>query len=93
MIDRKYKILAVNPCSGKHHTEEDSILFCAKDAALPDALKTYRNRCAILGCGDEHLESVDLLISRVMEYQDEHGYKVPDIDTPCEIDRCIGGKV
>ncbi len=27
VIDRKYKILAVNPCSGKIHTEDDSVLF------------------------------------------------------------------
>jgi hypothetical protein len=33
MIDRKYKILAVNPVSGGMHTEEDAILFLAKDLA------------------------------------------------------------
>jgi hypothetical protein len=29
-VDWKYKIRAVNPCSGNEHTEDDAILFLAK---------------------------------------------------------------
>ncbi len=92
MIDRKFKILAVNPCKGKHYTEENSMLFCAKDKALLPALYAYREACEKLGCGSEHLESILLLIGRVGEYQREE-CRIPDTETDCEIDRCIGGNV
>jgi len=92
MIDRKYKILAVNPCSGNIHTEDDSILFSAKDGALPDTLMFYKERCKELGSDENHLESIDLLINRILDFQRGNNWKIPDTDTPCEIDRCIGGK-
>ena len=91
MIDRKYKILAVNPCSGNVHTEEDAILFLAKDLAVLPMLDTYVKECNQLGCEDTHLDSMNLLIERVEEYQRNVTTKVPDTDTPCEIDRCIKG--
>ena len=92
MIDRKFKILAINPCNGKIYTEENAVLFVAKDKALPDALFAYRRACEDLKCDDAHIESIGLLIERVVEFQVEICEK-PDTDTPCEIDRCIGGKV
>ena len=92
MIDRKFKILAVNPCKGAIYTEENSMLFCAKDKALVPTLEAYHNECMRLGCGLEHLESIELLISRVGTFQQTEK-RVPDTDTDCEIDRCIGGKV
>ena len=38
-IDWKYKIQAVNPCSKNTHDENDSILFLAKDKAVPAMLR------------------------------------------------------
>lgn len=38
-IDRKYKINAVNPCSGNTHDEHDAMLFLAKDKAVPAMLR------------------------------------------------------
>ena len=93
IIDRKYKILAVNPCNGHIHTEEDSILFVADDKAVPEMLATYRDECKKLRCDGPHLESIRLLQHRVSVRQSQTGGKIPDTDTPCEIDRCIGGKV
>lgn len=93
MIDRKYKVLAVNPCTGKIHTEDDSILFSARDRAVPAMLREYHRECLRIGCSETHLESIVLLTRRVEEYQEKCENKVPDTDTPCEIDRCIGGKV
>ncbi|MCG7851780.1 MAG: hypothetical protein MIO92_04585 [Methanosarcinaceae archaeon] len=93
MIDRKYKILAVNPCSGNIHTEEDAVLFLAQDLALLPALRVYAEECGLLGCEDTHIESINLLISRIEVYQRDGISKVPDTDSQCEIDRCIGGKV
>ena len=91
MIDRKYKILAVNPCSGNVHTEEDAILFLAKDAAVLPMLETYVEECEMLGCEDTHIDSLHLLLERIEEYQKIVGTKVPDTDRPGEIDRCIKG--
>jgi hypothetical protein len=93
MIDRKFKILAVNPCNGKIYTEENAMLFCAKDLALLGTLHKYMDECIRLNCGEEHIESIGLLIDRVRVFQQTIHAKVPDTDTDCEIDRCIGGNV
>jgi len=95
-IDRKFHFVATNPCKGDVYTEENAIIFCAKDAALVPTLETYYHECKALGCRKEHLESIDLLIERVRRFQaigkDKKHFHVPDTDTDCEIDRCIGGK-
>ena len=95
MIDRKFKFVAVNPCNQKVYTEENAIVFCAKDRALPAALNAYLTECRRLRCGESHIESVNLLLQRVHDYQRTGNgeCKVPDTETDCEIDRCIGGKV
>ena len=91
-IDRKYKITAVNPCSGNTHDENDSVLFLAKDKALPAALKAYYWECKRLGSNPAHCESIALLIERVEKYQKDIEAKVPDTDLPCEIRRCVEGE-
>ena len=93
MIDRKFKFVAVNPCKGNFYTEENAIVFCAKDRAVPAMLLEYIRQCRRLGCGQDHLESISLLIDRVNIYQHEVEKKIPDTETDCEIDRCIGGNV
>lgn len=92
MIDRKFKFVAVNPCNQNVYTEDDAIILCAKDAALVPALDAYSLECKAIGCGSEHLESIDLLISRVKKFQASER-RVPDTETDCEIDRCIGGNI
>lgn len=91
-IDRKFKFIAVNPCNGNVYTEDNAVVFCAKDQALIPTLSAYRDECKKIGCGNEHLESIDLLIGRILEFQQEE-VKKPDTDTNCEIDRCIGGNI
>lgn len=93
MIDRKFKFVATNPCKGNAFTEENAIVFLAKDRAVPGMLLDYYDRCEDMGCGADHLESVALLQDRVVEFQKHNESKIPDTETPCEIDRCIGGKV
>ena len=93
-IDRKFKIMAVNPCKmNRLYTEKNSILFSAHDAALIPTLETYRKECERLGCEPEHLESIELLIDRVKVYQVNNSTSVkrPDTNTDCEIDHCIAG--
>lgn len=91
-IDWKYKIWAKNPCSGNTHTEADSILFLAKDRAVPAMLRAYLAECEKLGAGPAHLEAIRLLIGRVEHHQEVVESKVPDTDLPCEIARCTQGE-
>ena len=91
VIDRKFKILAVNPCKmSRVYDETNSILLCAHDVAVPAALRAYRDTCAAINCHPEHLESIDLLIERVTKFQETNAKK-PSTDTDCEIARCIDG--
>jgi len=91
-IDRKFQILAVNPCKGTIYTEKNAILLCAKDKAVIPTLWAYLHECERLGCHEEHIHSVELLIGRVKEYQEKIEVRTPDTDTVCEINRCIGGE-
>lgn len=92
-IDRKYIINAINPCSGNTHSHKDAVLFLAKDKAfLEGALPGYRQRCLELNANPAHIESIDLLIMRVKEYQERTESKTPDTDLPCEIRRCVDGE-
>ena len=90
-IDRKYQIRALNPCSRNTHDEHDSILFLAKDKAVPAMLRAYLTESDKLGANPAHLESISLLIGRVEQYQREVEAKIPDTDLPCEIRRCVDG--
>jgi len=89
-IDRKYKIQAVNPVTGKTYSEENALLFSAKDAAVPAALLAYAEECKRIGAKPEHIESVFLLHDRVLKFQSESGNKVPDTIGQ-EIPRCLQG--
>ncbi|EAZ97657.1 hypothetical protein [Marinobacter sp. ELB17] len=89
-IDRKFEIAAKNPVNGKTYTHKDSLLLCAKDRAVPAALRTYKEECVKLGSNPEHVESIDLLIARVEQYQKDIESKIPDT-LGAELERCIGG--
>ncbi|HBF42332.1 MAG TPA: hypothetical protein DDW42_01640 [Desulfobacteraceae bacterium] len=93
MIDRKYKILAINPVSGGIHTEDDAILFLAKDLAVIPMLEAYIEECELLGCEDTHLDGLNILVERVMKYQKDVDAKVPDTNRPGEIERTIKGLI
>jgi len=93
VVDRKYKIKAINPSSLNTHTEADSILFLAKDLALPATLQFYHDECERLGADISHLTSIKLLRERVLQYQKNNETKIPDTNTPEEIARCIDGKL
>jgi len=91
-IDRKFRILAVNPCNGKIYTEKDSLLLCAKDRAVLPALWAYHDTCVTLGCNTEHIASIKLLIARVRRFQREVEVRTPDTVGACEVARCIDGE-
>jgi len=90
-IDRKFIIAAQNPSNGKKYSQEDALLLCAKDKAVPAALRAYKSECERLGANPEHIESVGLLIGRVEDYQRDIECRVPDT-IGSELDRCIDGK-
>lgn len=92
-IDRKFKFVAVNPANGHFYTEEDAIVFCAKDAALPAALSAYLDKCVALQANKEHILSVQALIDRVKTFQYEVESRVPDTIGEAEINRCLHGKL
>jgi hypothetical protein len=92
IIDRKFKFVATNPCKNNVYTEENAIVFCAKDLAVPSMLREYIDRCKKLGCEKEHLVSAGLLLTRVLKYQEEIESRIPDTETDCEIRRCIDGE-
>ena len=91
IIDRKFKILAINPCSGRLHTEKDSVLFTATDKFLPKVLDFYQDLCKAGGADENHILSIQLLKNRVKDFQKEHDARIPDTSGVCEIDRCIHG--
>lgn len=81
-IDRKFEFDALciehdDPVDNNH-----AMIFLAKDAALPEALKAYRAKAESLGAGPRQLQAVDLLMERVDRYQATHAdrVKVPDVD-------------
>lgn len=77
-VDRKYRFIGFNATNGKVYTEDNAMLFAAKDQALPDTLRFYRAKCEALGCERAHLDALDLLIGRVEAYQRDVQSKVPD---------------
>jgi len=83
-IDRKYMFFATGTESGSEHSHLDSIIFLAKDKALPDVLRYYENKCQELGASVEQLAAIELLIERVVRYQFEHPkeVKVADVQIP-----------
>lgn len=92
VIDRKYQIRAVNPVTHQQYDETNSVLFLAKDKALPKALSAYAAECERLGANREHIQSIRLLKSRVVHFQAQTGGgRVPD-SVGAEIPRLLEGK-
>ncbi|MCX5828741.1 MAG: hypothetical protein NTV58_12200 [Deltaproteobacteria bacterium] len=90
IIDRKFEILAVNPVNGHFYTEQNSLLLCAKDRAVPAALEAYKAECIKIGANQEHIQSIELLIGRVEQYQRKIACRIPDT-VGDEIQRCLHG--
>lgn len=92
-IDRKFIIMAVNPCKpGAVYSEKDGVFFKANDEFFPVALKAYIQAMIESGRVDQNqIMCAELLLDRVMVKQAAEGKRTPDIESVCEIDRCIGG--
>lgn len=66
VIDRKFRISAVNPVNGKKYDETNSLLLCVKDAAVPAALAAYAEECERIGANPEHSRRGDLDVAKTM---------------------------
>lgn len=80
-LDAKYRFVAVSVEHGTEHSEEDAILFCAHDAALPRALQAYREESVRLAASARQLQGIDRLIEYVRQWQARHPAKVRVADT------------
>lgn len=89
-IDRKFTFTALNPVNGNIYTEDTAFIMCAKDAAVPAALKAYHDECVRLKCNPHHIASIELMIDRVREYQQNIERRIPDTVGE-ETVRCICG--
>ena len=81
MIDTKFSIHAKHKEKRYLVTEENGLLFLARDAALPATLVRYREECERLGSDLPHLKSIDKLILDVEQFQHEVDRRVPGVDT------------
>lgn len=104
-IDTKYAICAVNRATGELVTEQDAVLFRARDAFLPDLLRRYqalieerRRSIAFIHATHPDLPGLDrqramvsALIGRVVQWQDEHRdqVKAPDARPAAEYNRPV----
>lgn len=87
-IDRKFLIHATSKISGNQYSQDDAVLFLAKDKAFLLTLPTYLEKCREVGAGPEQLVAVEMLIDRVKQYQADNPsvVKVPDVDPIKEAD-------
>lgn len=58
------------------------LAFRLYDNAVPATLRAYRAECERIGCGTDHLASVDKMIARVEEWRAAYPERceTPDID-------------
>ena len=81
-IDRKFKFTAVSEKSGKKYTQNNAVVFLAKDAFLPELLDEYYKICLRNGVDMRQLEGIGLLKVRITKYQNTHEklVKFPDVE-------------
>ena len=84
-IDSKFAIHAKHVTHRYLATEENAMIFLARDAALPATLRAYREECERLGSDEAQLKSIDALIVRVDEWQAKNGSRVAHIINPPEV--------
>jgi hypothetical protein len=87
-IDKKFKLLAYNPFTGNSYTQHNALLLCAKDAAVPAALKAYIQACKELNAKEGHIESLEAMLKRVELFQEEVECRIPDT-VGKELEHCL----
>ena len=81
-LDRKFTFIATKTKDGTTVTQEEGIIFLAKDNLLLPTLKHYYSLCENSEIGIEQLTGVKLLIRRVEAWRKSNPDKCknPDVD-------------
>ena len=82
MIDRKFKFLAVNPSNGRIVTEDEGVVFLAKDNLFLPTLIFYLGLVMqAKGNDSDEAEALRLMIDRVSDWRVSHPdqLRLPDI--------------
>lgn len=69
MIDGKYEFIAINPVTGNEYSEKDALIWRADCIWIGTLLELYRISCIRLLTSAIHVDNIDMLITRVTEYQ------------------------
>lgn len=100
IIDRKFKIMAVNPHKEPRvtYTEMDGFFFKASDMFAPAALAAYIRAMQVAKAdgykiGDEQIKSAELLLERVRHVHNVMGRTIPDVDEGSEAEVCLAPNV
>lgn len=89
-IDRKFEIKAKSKNSGTEYDESESILFLARDPAVPAIIRAYHIESQRLGCDQMQLDSIEALYSRIVTFQATQGTKKAAVETQEEAERLMG---
>lgn len=86
-VDRKFKILAINPHKGVIYDDHHAVLFLAKDKVFLETLPTYIENLVKSGADSMQIIGAKLMMERVRQYQERNPdiVKVPDIDQAKEV--------
>lgn len=79
-LDAKFSGVIVKVKDGTIVSDDEYVVFLAKDTAFANILPTYRAECLDLGCDSEQLAAVDRLIERLRAWRQANParLKVPD---------------
>jgi hypothetical protein len=75
-IDRKYIFRAISINSGKKYTQNNAIIFLAKDELLPSILDKYIELLITKNADERQIKGVELLKDRVLTWQRKYEKKV-----------------
>ena len=79
-LDAKFSGVIFKVKDGSIVTDDQYMVFLAKDDAFPDTLNFYRAKCIGLGADQEHIAAVDRPIQRLKVWRAANilACKVPD---------------
>lgn len=79
-LDAKFSGVVVKVKDGTIVSDDEYVVFLAKDTAFANILPTYRAECVDLGADQEQIAAVDRMIERLRRWRqaNPHRLKVPD---------------
>jgi hypothetical protein len=79
-LDAKFSGVIFKIKDGSIVTDDEYVVFLAKDTAFYETLPTYRRKCIELGADQEQIDAVDRMIGRATDWRQDNPdrCKVPD---------------